>query len=46
MTISVKVGGGCWVERIATFIWLHILAWRVLFGGEQNITKRCSVMEA
>ena len=39
----VTVGRNAMLYRIATFVYLHWVAWRVLFLGTQDISHRCSL---
>ena len=39
--------GDCssWMLRVASFVYLHILAWRVLLRGPQDVTDKTTIQQ-
>jgi hypothetical protein len=41
--VRVSIGDcSCWILRVASFVYLHVLAWRVLLRGPQDVTHRAT----
>ena len=46
LSCRVTIGDcSCWLLRVASFVYLHILAWRVLMRGPQDVTDKATIQQ-
>ena len=44
LSCRVTIGDcSCWMLRVASFVYLHVLAWRVLIRGPQDVTVKTTI---